>query len=290
MNSFIAIDFETANENRNSICQVAIAIVENNVVIDSKDWLIRPKELRFSPINVYKHGITLDHVKHSAEFPEIWQEIKPLINGNIVIAHNASFDMYVLRDVLQLYALELPQFNFWCTYLAAKQKLQLAKNTLPSVCLHYGINLSNHHNARYDAIACAEIAIKLGTPFKLRNFPIEIEPTKDFSNPFKIKKADLSGIEIYDLSENLSQQTFFGKNVVVTGTFNEISRSKAEEYVIRMGAKLASSINSKTSLLVMGENAGPSKIEKIKELNKTAFVPIIDEKEFLEVIEALGLN
>lgn len=288
-NSFVAIDFETANEKRNSICQVAIAIVENNEVVFAKDWLVRPQELRFSPFNTFVHGLNVDAVKHAPEFPEVWKELLPLLQGKTLIAHNASFDMYVLRDVLQLYSLAVPGFSFWCTMFAAKQHLKMTKYSLPNVCLYYGIVLNNHHHAKSDAIACAEIAIRLGTPVGLREFPMEDEGAKDYI-PFKIKKADLSGIEIYDLSEDVSGQTFFGKNVVVTGTFNNITRNEVEEYVIRMGAKLSPTINGKTSLLVMGENAGPSKIEKIKELNKTGFIPVIDEREFLEVVEALCIN
>ena len=289
-NSFVAVDFETANESRSSICQAAVAIVKNGVVVDSKEWLIKPKDLLFSGFNTFIHGITADDVKHSPEFPEVWKELKDILHTNVVVAHNAAFDMYALRDVLCLYDIELPNFNFWCTLSESKKRFSLDKYRLPNVCKHMQIEFSNHHHARYDAIACASIAAKFGLVSNFRQFPSHLEPQKNLLLPSRIKRANLEGIEIYDLSEVVTPSTFFGKNIVVTGVFNEICRAEAEEYVLRMGAKLTTSINSKTSLLVLGMNAGPSKVEKIKELNKKMFIPVIDEKEFLEVLEALTLR
>ncbi len=289
--TFVAVDFETANESRASICQAAIAIVKNGKVIDSREWLVRPKEMIFAPFNIFKHGITADHVKDAAEFPEVWKELKQLIHNNVVVAHNVSFDMYALRAVLRLYQIELPSFNFWCTLSESRKRLMLDKYSLPNVCKHLKIEFSNHHHARYDAIACASIAAKFSDVCHFRAFPIDMEVERNLIEPSKIKRADLSaGIEICDLSEEVTPNTFFGKNVVVTGVFSQISRAEAEVYVVRMGAKLGSSINIKTSLLVLGMNAGPSKVEKIKELNKQKFIPVIDEREFLEVLESLALR
>jgi DNA polymerase III epsilon subunit-like protein len=60
---FVALDFETANEQRNSACAIGIAIVESEHVVDSRYQLICPHEFRFSPWNIRIHGITPEHVK-----------------------------------------------------------------------------------------------------------------------------------------------------------------------------------------------------------------------------------
>lgn len=290
MTSFIAIDLETANESRSSICQIAAVVVQDNEIVETRDWLIRPKDLHFSPHNTFVHGITADDVKSAPDFPEVWNELKILVQGKTVIAHNVSFDMYALRDAISLYGLAMPEFNFWCTLVESKRRLSLTKYSLPSVCKHLNIEFQHHHHAKYDAIACAYVGMKLGNFSGYRRFPADMESVRGGYNPMMVKRADLAGIEIYDLSANVNPQMFFGKNVVVTGLFNEVSRAEAEEYVSRMGAKLSHCINGKTSLLIMGVDAGPSKIDKIKKLNKKSFVPIIDEKEFIEVLEALSLK
>mgnify|MGYP003946503189 CR=1 FL=1 len=220
--SFVAVDFETANESRASICQAAIAIVKNGEVIDAREWLVKPKELIFSPFNTFVHGITPDHVKDAPEFPEIWKELKEILHNEVVVAHNVSFDMYALRDALRLYQIELPKFNFWCTLSESKKRLNLDKYSLPSVCKHLKIEFTNHHHARYDAIACANIATKLGRIYNFRAFPIDMEAERELKDSSKIKRADLTGIEIYDLSAEVTPNTLFGKNVVITGVFSQI--------------------------------------------------------------------
>lgn len=54
--NFIAIDFETANEKRDSACSIGLTVVKNNQIIEQKYYLIKPNELRFAPINISIHG------------------------------------------------------------------------------------------------------------------------------------------------------------------------------------------------------------------------------------------
>ena len=104
--NFIAIDFETANEKRASACSLGITVVKNNKIIEEKYWLIKPKPFRFESRNIIIHGIREEDVINEKEFDELWPEIKPYLENNLVIAHNASFDFSVLRNTLDLYNLE----------------------------------------------------------------------------------------------------------------------------------------------------------------------------------------
>ena len=285
---FVAIDFETANQKRGSICQAAIAVVKNGQIVYAKDWYIKPKNLYFAPMNIYIHGITADKVADAPEFPEVWEEMKEYIEGGAVLAHNASFDIYALRDVLKEYDIELPGFRFLCTLRMSREWFELKSYRLSSVCKHLEIDLTDYHNAKYDAIACAMVAIRMGIRGSYRYFPEDLIGYHAFDLPPR-KMADLSGIEVYDLSSGITPETLKNKGVCVTGIFNEMSRKQAEAYVLKLGARLTSSINKSTALVVMGGAAGPSKIEKLKELNETMFIPLIDEAEYVEVLQALGI-
>ena len=287
--NFTVIDFETANEARSSICQAAIAVVENGEITYSKKWFIRPKDFYFSPVNTFVHKITPDDCKYAPEFPAIWDEMAEHIIGKTVVAHNVGFDIYALRDVLRLYNILIPEFNFACTMKECKERyFMLSKHTLSNICTHLKIELGQHHDAHFDALACAQIAIKLQRFDYLRLFPHELS-NRATEEPKPRWLADLTGIEIFDLSSVITAETLKGKPVVVTGIFNRISRSQAEGYVKQIGANLASSINGATALVVMGATAGPAKCEKIKEINKKKFLPVVDEQEFLETLQALGV-
>jgi len=71
-----------------------------------------------------------------------------------------------------------------------------------------------------------------------------------------------------------------GKSFVISGVFNNFSRDGLKEIIEKNGGKNVSSISTKTDYLLAGENMGPSKLEKAKELN----IPIITENEFLEIL------
>lgn len=157
---FTAIDFETANSSRSSACALGLVQVRNGVVTAEYDWLIDPRQ-RFDGMNISIHGITPSMVKGKPTFAELWPTIEPLLQGEIVIAHNASFDMSVLRYCLDDSLFSYPDFKYMCTYLLGKKMLQeLPSHKLNVVSEHFGIRLK-HHDALDDARASALILLKL---------------------------------------------------------------------------------------------------------------------------------
>jgi len=104
---FLALDFETANQHRGSVCAIGLVTVHNGQVIDQRHWLVKPKTLDFNAYNTSIHGISANDVMDKPEFCELWDELREHLNNRMVIAHNASFDMSVLRYVTADY--DLPQ-------------------------------------------------------------------------------------------------------------------------------------------------------------------------------------
>ena len=74
MPTFTAIDFETANSYRGSVCAVGIAIVDNGAIVKTDSCLVRPKEMRFDPINIGIHGIKPDMVQSAPTFDTVWHD------------------------------------------------------------------------------------------------------------------------------------------------------------------------------------------------------------------------
>ncbi len=90
------------------------------------------------------------------------------------------------------------------------------------------------------------------------------------------------GLQLEISAEKLANQTnkLEGQTFVVSGVF-EMSRNDLKKLIEDNGGKISSSISSKTSYVVAGENMGPSKLAKAESLQ----IPIIDEKKFLQMIE-----
>ena len=157
--NFVAIDFETANRYRNSACSMALVTVENGKVTDTVYKLIRPPELTFDYWNIRIHGITAKDVVDQPTFAELWDEIKPLLENKIVIAHNAAFDISVLRSILNEYGLEHPMFKHACTVDLSK-KVWPGQESYKLSSLAEKFSLSfNHHHALDDAKTCARVAL-----------------------------------------------------------------------------------------------------------------------------------
>lgn len=158
--NFIAIDFETANSNRGSICSMGVAIVENGKLAASEHFLVKPTPNHYDSFNSYLHGIDDSKTKNKKTFREQWKELKKYFHKQVIVAHNASFDCSALRYSLDSSRLPYPNLDYHCTYQLSKATLPLSRFGLKEVSAHFKIKL-NHHNAESDAIAAALIALRL---------------------------------------------------------------------------------------------------------------------------------
>jgi DNA polymerase-3 subunit epsilon len=153
MNNFTAIDFETANGKRNSICQIGLTVYQNGVIVKEVNQLIQP------PGNFYWekftdiHGINSCTTANIPTLDKVWSLIEPYITNQNIVAHNGlRFDFPVLKTTLEYYNIEEPQYSPICTY-------QIYKKGLAKLCLEHNITL-NHHDALSDAKACGELYLK----------------------------------------------------------------------------------------------------------------------------------
>lgn len=163
MRNFAAIDFETANANRSSVCSIGAVVVRNGVVADEFYSLIYPEPDYFTYWTTQVHGLTMKDVAAAPPFPQVWRSLAPKIDGLPLVAHNSAFDEGCLKAVFKVYGMDYPDYKFFCTYRAARQRLKglLPNNQLDTVAAYCGFDLTMHHNALADAQACAAIAIKL---------------------------------------------------------------------------------------------------------------------------------
>lgn len=159
--NFVGIDFETANEKRNSPCSIGIVVVKNGEIIEKVHHLIKPKEMRFMPINIGIHGIRPGMVRDELEFDKVWEKIKHYFNDNLVIAHNASFDISVLRNTLELYNLEMPSFQYICTMKLSRNFYSNLDNARLNTVNNFLGYEFEHHDALADAIACGNILFNI---------------------------------------------------------------------------------------------------------------------------------
>lgn len=162
MQNFAAIDFETANSERTSVCAVGVVVVRDGEITDTFYSLIQPEPNYYSYWCQRVHGLGPEDTDDAPVFPDVWAQIEPLIEGLPLVAHNKSFDESCLKAVFRCYQMDYPDYEFYCTCQTSKRLLkQLPNHQLQTVAAYCGYDLKRHHHALADAEACAHIAMQL---------------------------------------------------------------------------------------------------------------------------------
>lgn len=307
---FVALDFETANEKRHSPCSLGLCLVENNEIVLEKYWLIRPHELRFSPMNIWIHGIREGDVVDAPEFNVLWEEeIAPLLEGKLVVAHNAAFDMSVLRNTLDLYRIPYPTLDYCCTMVLSRHFYPYLENAkLNTVNKHLGYTF-NHHHAGADAAACANILLEIAKELEVDKIEILAEQVgvkvgKLFPGGYRSSGSNGGGITskrrscglLTPSTPHYSCKTDFFRDRVVafTGPLSSMSRSEAICLVEKCGGDYSASVTRKTSIVVTGMkdplSLHPSqmstKLRRAVELiGRGQSITFIDEETFLKLVK-----
>lgn len=164
----VAIDFETANHSPLSACALGLAVFENRELVASPYWLIKPPRDHGWFLEEWTediHGISWSDVRDQPEFGSIAAEVLGHLEAaDLVIAHNARFDLRVLHALLKHFQLSPPGIRHECTLELARQAWPgLPNHRLSTLAAHLGIDL-NHHHAQSDAIAAGRVMLALNQP------------------------------------------------------------------------------------------------------------------------------
>ena len=298
----MAIDFETANADRGSICAVGIAVVSHGEIIKHFRSLVRPYDLRFDPYNISIHGITPDDVKAEPDIRELWPAISKYFEGPPVIAHNASFDISALRHALDHFHMDYPTLDYACTRLISQRVWPgLVSYSLSLIARYLAIEF-DHHDPSEDAKACAEIARRACQHLGVSD--LKDLTTRSgaglghlwpggYDSP-NCKRPPRREDPPTPVGEPDPQHPLYGKTVVFTGTLQSMTRKEAWSYVAGIGGSYLDSMNSSVDFLVVGDldfrtfQSGNTKSIKIRRaedmLAKGRSIEIMSEDDFLRLL------
>ncbi|SDP54501.1 DNA polymerase-3 subunit epsilon [Arthrobacter sp. ok909] len=288
---FTAIDFETANGFRGSPCAVGLSKVRDGVVVEEASWLMRPPENHdtFDHHNVRIHGIRPDQVAGLPRFGELFPEIGAFIGEDVLAAHNAAFDLGVIRSGLEVSGLPGPAYDYVCTVVLSRRCYSLVSNSLPYAAEEAGVPLVNHHDAAEDARACAGILIDIAARngaasiaelYLSLGMEVSHQPAFDPRHD-PLSKATLAALEALaggNAGGNVGAPSgrrfvagwpeegpnpepnpgaspdhpLFGQTVVFTGEL-AIPRPEAKIRSAELGARPESRVTARTTVLVVGD-------------------------------------
>jgi DNA polymerase-3 subunit epsilon len=161
---FTAIDFETANSSSASACSVGLVKVRDGVVVDKVAWFIRPPvgHNEFLYWNTRIHGIVEADVVDALSWSQQLPDLIAFADGDHLVAHNAGFDMGVIRAASAATFVETPSFSYLCSLAVARKTYHLDSYKLPVAAMAAGFEDFAHHDALADAEACAAIMVHAG--------------------------------------------------------------------------------------------------------------------------------
>ena len=318
---FVAIDFETATSDPNSACAVGLAFVVGLEVVATTHRLIQPPGNQYAQGNIHVHGIYPEDTEHAPDFLTVWQELHPMLAGRALIAHNARFDMSVIKASLAAYGdpyvQQYADFKYIDSIAMARDLVPGRKN-LAACAQCLGVELSHHHNAECDAVACAQIAItciKANHCLNLGEFcfsqpHIRIQELSDLVLPVRTPTSvprgrnPRSGPKYHPNvhpQEIRPQVTFFDpnhpfyqKSLVFTGELS-IDRREAMQRAVNVGAIIKTAVSRKTDFLVVGRQyngpGGPATVSNEADKARailaegTCRLRLLSEREVLHLLQ-----
>lgn len=156
---YVVFDVETPNRYNDRMSAIGITVIEGGAVTDSFFSLVDP-ETHFDYFNTKLTGISAESVIGAPNFARLWEQIEPIMSSGILVAHNAVFDMSVLKKCLHYYGIVWKSTaKYLCTVQAGRRLLPDIEHKLDAMCEYYGISL-DHHKADSDSRACAEILLR----------------------------------------------------------------------------------------------------------------------------------
>lgn len=262
LRSFAAIDVETANQDRASICAIGAVVVDDGAVVGRQRWLCQPPEgfQHFSPFNIGVHGIRAGDVAAAPAFAEVIAEVAHMIEGYPVMAHNAAFDVGAIRRACLATRAPTPSFDYGCTMALSRATLRLPTYGLAWCADHFGIPLL-HHNPVSDAEATAMLALALLDLQSLNGLD-------DLMEQCRLRWGRLSDIE-WMRSQGLQPSTrrrpseanpdadplhpLYGLNISITGDLVALTRPEAFDRLAVLGAQGLANVTRATQMLVVGD-------------------------------------
>ncbi|MCY3860351.1 MAG: exonuclease domain-containing protein [bacterium] len=314
--SFAAIDFETATAQRSSACALGVVVVDAGRIVDEQSWLIRPPYNEYEEFNTWLHGIHAADTKNAPSFGDVWTQASVLIGDRVLVAHNAPFDMSVIRHSAIFHDYTPPESSFLCTSRLARSRWpDLGSWRLPDVCDALCIADLNHHDALSDARAAAQVLLtmceldssgvfevceKLG----YRIGRLSVDHYAPFSNAAqRSSTSSRSSPRVSEIEPTVDEidpdGLLFDKRVAFTGTLDSMTRNAAFQVTVNSGGKPSTSISKRTHFLVLGmtdysrvgADGMSTKLRKAVELRDSgAAIEIINESDFLRMADPAAFS
>lgn len=301
---FTTVRCLTANDMPKSLCGIELTMIRNSRIYQQKRWLFCPHDLYMAPSPLSDPSISLADLMDAPKLYELWDEITPYFEGQLIIFHQLPEHISALTQALSYYQLDMPHFSFGSTMMLARRLYPHLPNAkLSTLCKYFSIasSLSDVHTP---SLLMAKIVLAMGRQLEtqdeealftkagiyLGSFQSDGICYPDFLSHYtpptlSSEKADLDVLDTHSLRNQV---------ITLTGPLQTMTRSMAVKKLTAQGAHYQSQVNANTTLLVTNLY-DPKKNEAIRltsKLNKALIlkgegqnIHIIDEAQFIKRLD-----
>lgn len=279
-NDYTIVDIETTglSPQNYEIIELSALKIRNNEIVDKFSMLVNPKGKINKKISEYT-GITNEMVENQPAINEVLLKFIEFAGDDVVVAHNSDFDLsFICRDA------RLNNINYVPFYI---DTLELAKSTLTlggykliDIAKHYKIEKLQEHRGLSDCELLFDCYSKMNkSMIKVRKFDV------DYHINFNRINIDIDVNKIKQDCSADANNPLYSKVCVITGDIENLSRTEVMQKIANCGGINQENITKKTDVLIIGKNAGNTKINKANEkIEKGQNIQIINEAEFLKII------
>jgi len=162
--SYVVVDTETTGGRSllgDRITEFAAVIVKGGEIVELYETLVNPQR-SIPPFVTQLTNITWDMVKNAPTFDRIVPDVLRVLEGNVFVAHNATFDWrFVTTEVSRSTGRQLRGRRLCTVKIARKVLPQLSRRSLDYVARYYGVEIRNRHRAAGDALATAKCLLRM---------------------------------------------------------------------------------------------------------------------------------
>ena len=282
--TFNAIDVETANADRASICQIGIVHVHDGNIRDEWKTLLDPEDW-FDSWNVAIHGIDERAVRGAPTLPQVRDELRRRLRDSVLVSHTV-FDRTAFERAMNRYELEQLQVT-WLDSASIVRHVWPARYAsrgwgLKKVARDLKIAFTPH-DALEDARAAAQVVCHASAASGL-----DVEALlQRVQQPIIARTTAGIGNR-----EGNAEGQLYGETIVFTGTLS-VPREQVVDWAVKAGCNVGGSVTRKTTILVVGLQdmarlrgyEKSSKHRKAEELiGGGQDLRILSENDFIEIL------
>lgn len=239
---FLALDFETANADFTSVCQVGAVLFSGGEPVETFASLIDPDDY-FDALNISIHGIDEEAVRGAPRFSEVYAKLELLMANRVVVSHT-SFDQSVMSQCEMRHSLKRPTCRWLDSAMVVRRtwpRYARRGYGLGNVAQDLGIDF-RHHDAAEDARVAGRILV-----CALIESGLALEQWLE-----RVKQPIASRAAEPAARDGNPAGALYGEVIAFTGALS-MKRNEVAAMAATVGCRVEEGVTKKTTLLVVGD-------------------------------------